>query len=448
MATRGDPPEDRHRIKVRILVVFASIFAFLAIFTSWVDRQALDTEEYVQTSGRMLENETISNAVADYAVDELFNNVDVAALLEERLPEDVRGLAAPVAGGVRAGANSVAQRAFQSPRVQGLWKDANRAAHTRLVAILEGRSQSVSSEGGKVVLDLRPIVTQLAERIGVSEQVDQRLPSDAAELEVADSEQLDLAQRITKLIKGSAWFFSLGSLALFGLALYLARGRRWIVMLGYGIGLVAAGMGAIALRGVAEGFVVDELARTEGARPAIEAAWEIGTSLLGSIANSVIALGVAFAAVSFVASPADGAVSFRQALAPSLRERTGIVWGAFAAAVFLLLMIWTPGGSRQLVIALMLIAMAAIGLEALIRKTSHEFPDARRGDWFAQMRARARRASAEAGRRIGDAMKELTDDDRDPEDARLDRLERLGDLKKKGVLTAAEFKSEKQKLLS
>jgi hypothetical protein len=45
-------------------------------------------------------------------------------------------------------------------------------------------------------------------------------------------------------------------------------------------------------------------------------------------------------------------------------------------------------------------------------------------------------------------MKDLTDGDRDPEDARLDRLERLGELKEKGVLTAAEFKNEKQKLLS
>ena len=173
MAPKGDPPEDRHRIKIRILVVFASIFAFLAIFTSWVDRQALDTDEWVDTSGKLLEDETISNAVADYAVDELFTNVDVAEVLKERLPEDVKGLAAPVAGGVRAGAGSVAERAFQSPRVQGLWKDANRAAHTRLVDILEGDSENISSEEGKVVLDLRPIVEQLAERIGVAEQVDE-----------------------------------------------------------------------------------------------------------------------------------------------------------------------------------------------------------------------------------------------------------------------------------
>lgn len=235
---------------------------------------------------------------------------------------------------------------------------------------------------------------------------------------------------------------------LFGLALYLYRGRRWMVMLGYGIGLVAAGLAAIALRNVAEGFVVDGLARTEDVRPAVESAWVISTSLLSSIAKTVIAYGVAFALVSFIASPADGAVGMRRALAPTLRERTGIVWGAFAGTAFIFLLVWTPTGTRGLVVTLVMIGLAGVGIEALGRKTAKEFPDAQRGDWFAQARLRAKRMTAETGRRIGDAINELGDDDKDPEDARLDRIERLGELREKGLLTAAEFKSEKQKLLS
>ena len=35
-----------------------------------------------------------------------------------------------------------------------------------------------------------------------------------------------------------------------------------------------------------------------------------------------------------------------------------------------------------------------------------------------------------------------------PDDAKLDRLEKLGELKEKGVLTAAEFREEKKKILS
>jgi hypothetical protein len=178
-----------------------------------------------------------------------------------------------------------------------------------------------------------------------------------------------------------------------------------------------------------------------------EHAWEISTSLLHSIASSVIVYGVLFVVASFLASPANAAVSIRQALAPILRDRPGIVWSVFAGASLLAVIIWPPDGTRQLVLTLVLIALAGAGVEALSRKTRHEFPGAKRGDWLLGMRQRARRASTEAGRRIGSAIRELADDDRHPDDAKLDRLERLGQLKEKGVLTAAEFRAEKKRIL-
>jgi Short C-terminal domain len=442
------PPESQHRIKVRILVVLASILAFLAIFTSWVDRQALDTDNWVDTSGRLIEDKEISDALAVYAVDQLYANVDVNALLKKRLPRDLQPLSAPAAAGLRQLATRAGEQALQSPRIQTAWKNANRIAHRQLVSILKGNSQVVSSQNGRVVLDLRPLVLQLADRIGVKKNLDQRLPPDVGQLEVADSKQLDTAQTITKLIEGFAWLFSLGSIALFGIAVWLARGRRWIVVLGYGLGLVAAGLAAIAVRSAAKGLVVDSLAKTEEAKTPAEHAWDISTSLLHSIASSVIIFGVLFVVASFLASPAKSAISIRQALAPTLRERQGLVWSVFAAVALLAVIIWPPDGTRGLVITLVLIALAGVGLEALRRKTDHEFPGAKRGDWMQAMRERARRAGAETGRRISSAVKGLTDQEKDPEDAKLDRLERLGELKEKGVLTATEFREQKKKILT
>jgi hypothetical protein len=443
-----DPPETRYRITVRILVALASVLAFLAIFTSWVDRQVLDTDEWVDTSGKLLEDKEISDALAIYAVDQLYANVDVNALIKRRLPRDVQQLSAPISAGLREFATRAGEQALQSPRIQQAWRDANEVAHRRLVAILKDQSESVSTQEGRVVLDLRPLVLQLADRIGVKKQLNQRLPPDVGQLEVADSKQLETAQTITTLIEGLAWVFSIGTFALFGVAVYLARGRRWIVVLGYGLGLVAAGLAAIAVRSAAKGLVVDSLATTEDARVPAEHAWEISTELLSSISSNVIIFGVLFVVASFLASPAGAAISIRQALAPALRDRPGIVWSVFAGAALLAVIIWPPSGTRQLVITLVLIALAGVGLEALSRKTHHEFPGAKRGDWMLAMRERARRASAEAGRRIGSAVRGLTDEEKEPEDVKLDRLERLGELKEKNVLTAKEFREEKQKVLS
>jgi Short C-terminal domain len=452
-----EPPEMRHRIKVRVLVVLASILAFLAIFTSWVDRQALDTNQWVDTSGKLLEDKEISDALAVYSVDQLYASVDVASILKKRLPSDLQPVSAPVAAGVREFATRAAQQAFQSPRVQGLWANANRVAHSELVSILKGNNQVVSSQNGRVVLDLRPIVLQLADRIGLKKQAKDaiqkgestgRLKPNFGQLEVADSQQLDTARTVTKILQGLAWLFSIGSLALFALAAWLAKGRRWVVVLGYGLGLIASGLAAIAVRSAAKSLVVDSLAKTEEAKVPAQHAWDISTSLLHSIATSVIVFGVLFVIASFLASPAGAAVSIRRALAPTLRDRPGIVWSVFAAVALISLIIWPPHGTRGLVLSLLLIALAGIWLEELRRRTARDFPGARRGDWMKGMRNRARKASNEAGRRVGSAVKELTTEDKEPDDAKLERLEKLGELKEKGVLTAAEFREEKKKILS
>ncbi len=451
------PPEMRHRVAVRILVVLASIMAFLAIFTSWIDRQALNTDKWVDTSGRLLEDKAISDAVATYSVDQLYANVDVTRLVKQRLPNDLQQVASPLSAGIREIATRAAKRAFQSPRVQNLWQDANRVAHTQLVAILEDKSEAISSQNGKVVLDLRPIVYQLADRLGFKKQVANavakgeetgNLKSGFGQLEIADSQKLDTARTVTKILNGLAWLFTIGSLALFVLAMWLGKGRDWVIVLGYGLGLIAAGLGAIAVRAILKGPFVDSLAKTEDARIPAQHAWDISTGLLHSIASSVIIFGILFVVAAYLASPQNGAVSIRQALAPTLRERPGVVWSVFAAVALLALIIWPPDGTRQLVLTLLLIALGGAGIEALRRDTLREFPDARRGDWVTGMRRRARRAGKEAGRRMGSAIRELSSDEKHPDDAKLDRLEKLGELKEKGVLTAAEFREEKKKVLS
>jgi hypothetical protein len=448
----SEPPEDRHRIKVRILVVLASFFAFLGILTTWVDRQALDTSEWVSTSGRLLEDKTISDAVANYAIDQVYASVDVNRELRQKLPEDLKPLSGPAGAGLRELAVRVAQNALQRPRFQDTWEQANRTAHQQLVAILEDKSNAVSTANGRVVLDLRPMVEQLASRIGINKDVVAKIPPDVAQLEIAKSDELKSAQTVVKIVQGLAVFFSIVTLALFAIAVYLARGRRWVVVFSYGIGLIVAGVAALALRKVGGQIGVDQLASTASVKPAATQAFAISTDLLRSIATKVIFTGVFFVIASFLASPAGAAVRLRRALAPSFIERPVLVWSAFTGLVLIFLIISPPQGNSELFWVLGLIAIAGIGLEALSRKIHHEFPDAKPGDTAERMRQRLRELTAEGGKRMRSAVSDIGDmvdgNDRDPEDARLERLEKLGELKDKGLLTEEEFASEKQRLLN
>ena len=121
-----------------ILVVIATVIAVLSAATTWVRTAALDTDQWVSTSDRLLENGD-HLGLALYLVDELYTQVDVAGGLESLLPAEFSGLAAPLAGALRDPATSGVERALTSDRFAAVWARANRRAHETLVAILATR---------------------------------------------------------------------------------------------------------------------------------------------------------------------------------------------------------------------------------------------------------------------------------------------------------------------
>ena len=102
--------------------------------------------------------------------------------------------------------------------------------------MLEGGGDRVSTDEGEVTLDLRAIILEAADRIGIGDQVVDRIPDDAGQIVVLRSDELDTAQNAFQLLKTLAWVLPLLTLAAFGLAVWLARDRRRAVR---GIGVVA-----------------------------------------------------------------------------------------------------------------------------------------------------------------------------------------------------------------
>src|SRR3954452_18401173 len=142
----------RHRLAARILVVVASIVAFLAILAIWANRQLLNTDNWTHTSTRLLEQPPVRDQLADYLVDQLYANVDVTGQLEAVLPERAQSLAAPAASGLRQLANRAAVEALGRPAIQQAWASANREAQQQLLRVLEGGGPNVSTDNGTVTL--------------------------------------------------------------------------------------------------------------------------------------------------------------------------------------------------------------------------------------------------------------------------------------------------------
>jgi hypothetical protein len=370
------------RRTVKGLVILGSLLAFLSVFAIWTERQALNTDDWVSTSGRLIQNETIRTAVGDYLVDQLYENVDVEAELKEILPGDTKDLAGPAAGGLRQVAGDGAEKVLETSTAQTLWEDANRSAHEQLVAVLEDKGDAVSTSEGNVKLNLGSLITNLAEQVGIGQDLAEKLPADAGQIEILRSDELKTAQNIAIAVKGLALVLSLLTFITFAGAIYLSRDGRWVTVLYSGIGLIAAGFLVIVAREIAGGIVVDELVVTDSVKPAGEATWDIATSLMTSIATTVIVIGVLFAAAGWLASPTAAARSVRRAIAPVLQRYSPWVYTGLAIFVCLYFLSSPTQNLRSFLTTLIVAGMAAFGIHELRKQTLEEFPDANYGDVF------------------------------------------------------------------
>ena len=444
---------------VRVLVVLGSLLAFLSVFAIWTERQALNTDDWVDTSGRLIQNSTIREAVGDYLVDQLYENVDVEKELSEKLPNDFKDLAGPISGGARQFAGDGANQVLKSSTAQELWKSANRTTHEQLLEVLEEKEGTVSTEEGKVSLNLGSLVTNLADQVGIGADLASKLPPDAGQITILRSDQLKTAQDVVLAVKGLALILSLLTFLCFGLAIYLSREGRWVTVLSCGIGLVAAGFAVIVAREVAGGIVVGQLVEEDSIQPAAEAAWSIGTSLMISIATTVIVVGVLFGIAGWLASPTGSARSTRRFFAPVLNKHVAYVYSGLAIVVGIYFIGAPTQNLRSFLTTLVIAGLAAFGIHELRKQTDEEFPDADYGDVFGRTKDRMVGAVKEAN--LGERASKLRlPEMRKPDgpttevapaaseqDARLAQLERLATLHEKGVLTDEELATEKARVL-
>ena len=350
-----------------VLFSLGTLVIFVGSLTVWVKRQALDTDAWVDTSTNLLEDDDVRMALSVYIVDELYASADPQEVLEERLPENLQGLAGPIAGALRQPAVEGVDRFLQRPRVQDLWENVNRVAHQELLAVLEDETRgNVTTGEGTVTLNLRTLVVNIGTELGFGEELDARLPADVGQIVILQSDQREAAQNGVKAIKWLSWLVLLIALACYAGAVWLARGRRSMLR-NIGAALLLVGILLLVIRRLVGNYVVDALASGESVREAVGSTWIIGTSLLAEVAWALIVYGAVILVGTWLAGPMRYAVRARGALAPGLRNRPELGWGALAV-VYLLLVLWGPVPAlRNWVGIILLGALVALGYEAFRR---------------------------------------------------------------------------------
>jgi hypothetical protein len=369
----GAPITRGRHILVQVIVWGTTVLAVVGIFAIWANRQLLNPDNWANTSTRLLQNADVREATANYLTAQLYANVDVEKEIKDKLPTQIQPLAGPLSGALHSLATEVTQRALASPRVQEVWRQANRAADKSFVTIVNGGTGAIAVTGGEVSLNLGAILANITSQLGLP-NVSSKLPASIAKLKILKSEQIKLVQDGGKALKGLSLLLTILVPLLYALAIVLAGGFRRRTLMWVGIAAVAAGLLVFLARNVLISQVTDSLVKTESVRPAAHAVLTIATAMLSEIAGAFVVVGVPLIAAAWFAGPARLAVKARAAIAPFLREQPAWTYG-IVAAIMILIFIWQPipatGKPAGIIVFLVL---AFFGTYLLRRQTDAEFP--------------------------------------------------------------------------
>jgi hypothetical protein len=414
------------RIAVVVLLVLATLVWTVGGLAIWANRQMLNTNNWVQTSDRLLRDDAIRTALSTALLDRLYQSKPVENQLREQLPENLQPLVGPLAAGLRQAATRRTPEILGSTAALTAWEKANEAAHKTFLKVLDGDVAA----GGQVNLDVKSLLQQVASGAGVSPDVVEKLPARYQQIQILRSDQIKTAQDATQTLKTLPWVLFPLAVVLFAGAIALSSDRRRAIVWCGGC-VLFAGVAILAARRLGGDAVVNALADAPNVRPAAKATLVIGTSLLKDVAWGSILFGALVVFGAWVAGAGRWATAIRRTSAPSLRDHPAAVRVALGFLV-LLLVIWGPVPWTRNPVWIVVIAVAAFAwLEWIRRRTVNEFPDVPTGELMRRVR------SSLPGRRPTTA----TDDP-------LLRLERLADLRTRGVLDETEYEREKAALLS
>ena len=100
--TAASAMSRRPHALIWLLIVLAALIGFVSALTTWVNRQALDTQSWTKASAQLINDPKVRSALSVYIVNELYDNVDVSAQIADGLPPKYDVLAGPISTALRS----------------------------------------------------------------------------------------------------------------------------------------------------------------------------------------------------------------------------------------------------------------------------------------------------------------------------------------------------------
>ena len=200
-----------------VLIVAATLVAFLAILSIWLNRQALNTDNWTRTSSELLQQPVIRDQLAARLTEELYHERRRRGRAARRAARRARRCSRrrrPTRCATQV--EKTARKALARPDVQALWVDANRSAHEQLLRGAGRRRHDRLHAERRGRAQRQRLLAQLQQEVGVGGRLRKVLPASASQITLMRSDQLRRPRPCCACSSRCRSFSSCSSLALFG----------------------------------------------------------------------------------------------------------------------------------------------------------------------------------------------------------------------------------------
>lgn len=308
-----------------ILIVLACLLAPVSVASVWASTELADTDRYVETVAPLGEDPAVQEALALEVTTTVFESLDIEGFTREalttlagqpnvppRIADALPALAVPLADGVESFTRDQVDRLLSSPEFSQLWAEVNRLAHEQVVTLLEGNpGGAVSAQDSTISLNLGPIVAAVKERlVGQGFELANNIPAVDRSFVLAESDAIDEAQGLFRLLNTLGLWLPLVTLGLFVTGVLLARDRRRALAKG-ALGVAGAMLALGVVLTLARLWYVET---TPADLLTADAAGTVFDTLVRFLRSSLRALavtGLLVALAAFLAGPSAAAVRAR-----------------------------------------------------------------------------------------------------------------------------------------
>ncbi|MGV9641379.1 hypothetical protein [Streptomyces sp. NPDC003514] len=240
---------QRHR-KARyagsaVLLLITLLLAIPAVVAAWTADTVSDTDRYVDTVAPLASDPAVQDVVTDRLTARVVANVDVDAVTKElgkaladagappAVVDRTQALSGPLKAAVSNVVHGIIDRVVTSGAFEQVWVDANRRAHSAVVAVLTGDdSGAVRAEGDSIKLDVAPLIDDVKQRL-VDQGFDKAsaIPAPDAQITLFQTDKLSEAQDALRLLDVMGVWLPVITIVLAALTVWTAPAHRMMLLI-------------------------------------------------------------------------------------------------------------------------------------------------------------------------------------------------------------------------